>query len=46
MDNTLLYYSPAEIEYRRERAIRNRRTVRRSTSRTAWLRRPGTDATA
>lgn len=44
MDNSLLYYTPAEIEFRRQRAERSR-TRRRRTKRALWHRRHETGET-
>jgi hypothetical protein len=46
MDNTLMYYSPAEIEFRRQRAQRAAKARRRRRIRSPWNLRHGTDATS
>jgi hypothetical protein len=41
MDNSLMYYSPAEIEFRRRRAQRSK--ARKRVLRGPWHRRHGTE---
>jgi len=42
MDNRYLYYSPAELAFRRQRA---RKALRRRESRSRWLRRRSDEST-
>ena len=45
MDNSLLYYTPAEIEYRQLRARRSLKPRRRMRTRAPWRRRPAQEET-
>ena len=45
MDNSYLYFAPAELEYRRRRATHSVKRRNRRSSRTPWLRRNNLDLT-
>lgn len=45
MDNRYMYFAPAELDYRRQRATRVVKRRGRRNSRTPWLRRNNLDMT-
>lgn len=45
MDNTYMYFAPAELDYRRQRATQSRRPRRRRATQAPWRRRNGSEPT-